>query len=429
MLSFLELKPDHRRDAFVDSEPYVGPGPRDSDWEKADVLYNHGRGDTTPEAADDSAEQWVDTPTTEAFVAEDDHGKHPPNSPEDTVEVGVESDPSPSAQYPFENDTQGGRMTRGQIASYAGVTMAMQFRSHLFSVLICGKYARFIRWDRSCAIVSRRFDYTLYPRILFNFYHRFAQLTDTQRGLLPCFKTASDKEASAALQALTAYAELTYGAVGGAKYKKSLEKKRVPLLHMDYKKDHYVVPAPTFNGGMFSPFGRMTRNRPVVQITKNLADCVVMFFKDYWREHSEYTKTEAEVYHLLSTNTKTKKCQFFAKMYAGGDVKVAGRPATTVGYDDTDMPWNTGKLLIRKLTAHFIILETIGRDLKMFRSARELVSCMADAMEGVFLCVALTPLLMLQQPISLRTMSSIFSTAISVQAISLCPRPSLDTAF
>ncbi|KAJ8703455.1 hypothetical protein PTI98_002076 [Pleurotus ostreatus] len=361
MLSFLELKPDHRRDAFIDSDrkPYPGPGPQDADWEKAGVVYDHERSDTAPDAADYSAEQAVDAPDTKAFVAEDDHGEHPANSPEDRVEVKVDSDPSPSARYPFENDTEGGRKTRGQIASYAGVIMAMQFRSHLFSVLICGKYARFIRWDRSCAIVSRRFDYTLYPNILFNFYHRFAQLTDTQRGLLPCFKTASDTEASAALEALAAYAGTAYGTIGGAKYKKRLNRKRIPLLHMDYKGGPYVVPAPTFNGGMFSPFGR-----------------------DYWREHSEYTKTEAEVYDLLSTNSKTKECLYFAKMHAGGDAEVDGCPATTIGFDDTDMPWKTGKLLIRKLTAHFIILETIGRDLKMFRSARELVSSMADAMEA-----------------------------------------------
>ncbi|KAJ8703439.1 hypothetical protein PTI98_002061 [Pleurotus ostreatus] len=344
MLSFLELKPDHRRDAFIDSdrEPYPGPGPQDADWEEAGVVSDHERSDSAPDATDYSAEQAVDAPVTKAFVAEDDHGEHPANSPEDRVEVKVDSDPSPSARYPFENDTEGGRKTRGQIASYAGVIMAMQFRSHLFSVLICGNSPT--------------------PNV----------------GLLPCFKTASDTEASAALEALAAYAGAAYGTIGGANYKQRLDRKRIPLLHMDYKGGPYVVPAPTFNGGMFSPFGRVTRNRAVVQITKN----VVMFFKDYWREHSEYTKTEAEVYDLLSTNSKTKACLYFAKMHAGGDAEVDGCPATTIGYDDTDMPWKTGKLLIRKLTAHFIILETIGRDLKMFRSARELVSSMADAMEA-----------------------------------------------
>ncbi|KAG9223402.1 hypothetical protein CCMSSC00406_0007589 [Pleurotus cornucopiae] len=339
----------------------------------------HGEGDAGPEAADDEAEHEADIPAAEAFVAEDDHGTYTEDSPEDTVEVDDASDPSPSAHNRFENNTEGGRKTRGQIASYAGVMMAMQFRSHLFSVLICGKYTRFIRWDRSCAIVSRRFDYTLYPRILFNFYHRFAQLTDTQRGLLACFKTASDKQASAALQTLKAYAGDAYGPAGGAKYKELLDKRCVPLLHMTYKKDHYVVPAPTFNGGMFSPFGRMTRNRPAVLITKNLANCIVMFFKDYWREHSEHTKTEAGVYNLQVTNAKTKECLYFAKMHAGGDAEVDGRPATTIGYD---MRSNTGKLPIRHLTAHSIFLTTIGRNLKMFRSARELVSCMADAMEA-----------------------------------------------
>ncbi|KAF4605879.1 hypothetical protein EYR40_004670 [Pleurotus pulmonarius] len=340
MISFVELKLREYLDAFVDTsrEPYVGPGPDDSNWEKAGVLYMDGEGDAGPEAADDEAEEEADIPAEEAFVAEDDHGTYTENSPEDTVEVDDASDPSPSARYRFENDTEGGRKTRGQIASYAGVMMAMQFRSHLFSVLICGKYARFIRWDRSCAIVSRRFDYTLYPRILFNFYHRFAQLTDTQRGLLPCFKMASDKQASAALQALKAYAGDAYGPVGGEQYKQRLDKRCVPLLHMKYNNDQFIVPAPTFNGGMFSPFGRMTRNRPAVLITKNVANCVVMFFKDYWREHSEHTKTEAEVYNLLATNAKTKECLYFAKMHAGGDAEVAGRPATTIGYD---MSWNT----------------------------------------------------------------------------------------
>ncbi|KAF4605888.1 hypothetical protein EYR40_004679 [Pleurotus pulmonarius] len=343
MISFVELKLREYLDAFVDTsrEPYVGPGPDDSNWEKAGVLYMDGEGDAVPEAADDEAEDEADIPAEEAFVAEDDHGTYTEDSPEDTVEVDDASDPSPSARYRFENDTEGGRKTRGQIASYAGVMMAMQFRSHLFSVLICGKYARFIRWDRSCAIVSRRFDYTLYPRILFNFYHRFAQLTDTQRGLLPCFKMASDKQASAALQALKAYAGDAYGPVGGEQYKQRLDKRCVPLLHMKYNNDQFIVPAPTFNGGMFSPFGRMTRNRPAVLITKNLTNCVVMFFKDYWREHSEHTKTEAEVYNLLATNEKTKACLYFAKMHAGGDAEVDGRPATTIGYDDTDMPWTT----------------------------------------------------------------------------------------
>ncbi|KAL4259237.1 hypothetical protein AB1N83_012670, partial [Pleurotus pulmonarius] len=123
MISFVELKLREYLDAFVDTsrEPYVGPGPDNSDWEKAGVLYMDGEGDAGPEAADDEAEDEADIPAAEAFVAEDDHGMYTENSPEDTFEVDDASDPSPSAHYRFENDTEGGRKTRGQIASYAGV--------------------------------------------------------------------------------------------------------------------------------------------------------------------------------------------------------------------------------------------------------------------------------------------------------------------
>ncbi|KAK0439070.1 uncharacterized protein EV420DRAFT_1202383 [Desarmillaria tabescens] len=60
--------------------------------------------------------------------------------------------------------------------------MMLQYRSHLFTNLICGRFARFIRWDRSGAIVSKRFDCTKETTLIFEFYKRFAQLTPSQRG-------------------------------------------------------------------------------------------------------------------------------------------------------------------------------------------------------------------------------------------------------
>ncbi|KAK0442042.1 uncharacterized protein EV420DRAFT_1084066 [Desarmillaria tabescens] len=65
--------------------------------------------------------------------------------------------------FPFENDTLKGRETRGQISCYAGATMMFQYRSHLFTIFIHGRFARILRWDRSSAIVSKRFNYTKVP--------------------------------------------------------------------------------------------------------------------------------------------------------------------------------------------------------------------------------------------------------------------------
>jgi hypothetical protein len=59
----------------------------------------------------------------------------------------------------FENSTEASRDTQGQITSYAVAQLATQFRSHIFTVLVCGGYARILRWDRSGAIVTAAFDY------------------------------------------------------------------------------------------------------------------------------------------------------------------------------------------------------------------------------------------------------------------------------
>ncbi|KAH9486112.1 hypothetical protein JR316_0000176 [Psilocybe cubensis] len=73
-----------------------------------------------------------------------------------------------------EKDTQRAIRTRGQIAAYAGVAMSMSFRSHFFSLLILGEFARFMRWDRRGAVVSTRFSYIERPNLIFGFYLRFA---------------------------------------------------------------------------------------------------------------------------------------------------------------------------------------------------------------------------------------------------------------
>jgi hypothetical protein len=61
----------------------------------------------------------------------------------------------------FERDSDAARLLRGQIASYVAALSGSQFRVHVFSILICGKFARLMYWDRNGAIVTRAFDYTI----------------------------------------------------------------------------------------------------------------------------------------------------------------------------------------------------------------------------------------------------------------------------
>ncbi|KDQ30030.1 hypothetical protein PLEOSDRAFT_154739 [Pleurotus ostreatus PC15] len=378
LLSFVEFKLSALMDAFIDVDG------KEYEKEKADSGSKGGdeneNADIINDEEDAKAEQENSNPARleEPFIAEDERPSE--RKPEDPMEA-LKFPPTeltPSEKYHSENDANAGRDTRGQIASYAGVAMAMQFRSHLFSVLICGKYARFIRWDRSCAIVSRRFDYTVYPELLFEFYLRFAQLTDSQRGLLPGFSILSKKEGLIAVEALKKYADDTYAGAAADEYKKVIACDR-PLLCMEFEGQRYAVPIRRFDGGSYSPFGRMTRNRMVVLLEPTPR---VMFFKDFWREDSEYAEPEAEVYRLISGDEELSKCRYLAKMHAGGDVKANNYAITTIGHTHTTFGVGCEKLELRPLTAHFVVLETVGRDLRLFRTARDLVSCIADAMEA-----------------------------------------------
>ncbi|KAJ8703511.1 hypothetical protein PTI98_002129 [Pleurotus ostreatus] len=269
--------------------------------------------------------------------------------------------------------------------------MAMQFRSHLFSVLVCGRYARFIRWDRSCAIVTRRFDYTTHPLIIFDFYKRFAQLDDVQRGLYPNLRELSWEAGMKAVETMRKYATSYFTGEHADFYKKEPNPNQLPLLSLVFGEDTYVVPAPYFDGAMYSPFGRCTRNRAVVLLKerKNAEEAEdgtygkhgqILYLKEYWREESIYTRKESEVYRIL----EGAKVTFVAKMHAGGDLMGGDEAIATIGHEWKLKPWvrKPRKLRIRHLVAHFIVLSTLGRDLATFKTARQLVTCIADAMDA-----------------------------------------------
>jgi hypothetical protein len=93
--------------------------------------------------------------------------------------------------FRFEKDSDDARLVRGQLASYAAAHMGCQFRVHAFSVLMCGKFARLIRWDRDGATITRRFNYDSQPQILTDFFWRYTHLDCRQRGYDTSVSSAS----------------------------------------------------------------------------------------------------------------------------------------------------------------------------------------------------------------------------------------------
>jgi len=91
---------------------------------------------------------------------------------------------------------------RRQLLSYATAHMDPPFRPYSISLLIFGKYARFIRWDRSSAIVTKKFDYTEDPALLVDFLRRFSHAEPINLGVDPTVKPASREETSLCHQLL-----------------------------------------------------------------------------------------------------------------------------------------------------------------------------------------------------------------------------------
>ncbi|EPQ50681.1 hypothetical protein GLOTRDRAFT_141447 [Gloeophyllum trabeum ATCC 11539] len=84
---------------------------------------------------------------------------------------------------PFEDgDTKQRREVRGQLIGYAAEIFARQHRTHVFSLLILGEYARFVRWDRSGAVFSDKIHYAQKPKQISEFIWRFVCATPQEQG-------------------------------------------------------------------------------------------------------------------------------------------------------------------------------------------------------------------------------------------------------
>ena len=90
----------------------------------------------------------------------------------------------------IDNDSDVSRLNRGQLCSYAAAHVGLSFASTP-SPYLCGLSARFIRWDRRGATVTRSFDYIKEPHILASFFWCYAHLNHGQRGYDTSFSPAS----------------------------------------------------------------------------------------------------------------------------------------------------------------------------------------------------------------------------------------------
>ena len=199
-----------------------------------------------------------------------------------------------------ERDSINGDNTRGQCLLYAANQLAYQHRLFAFSLVICGKKARFIRWDREGVVVSAAIDCSQCQDLVIEFLQRFNQLTAEQRGLDPTAIPATPEEIGTFEAAVAKIKiESLKHTIGD---RQIYPRFRLEVRGADDDVSHYIVgKALDYNLGVT---GRCTRGFLALDLSTK--ECV--FLKDMWRpnvpgiepEHIWYEKlAEAKIPHLV----------------------------------------------------------------------------------------------------------------------------------
>ena len=162
--------------------------------------------------------------------------------------------------------------------------MSAQYRTHMFSVLICDNDARLFRWDYSGAIVTEKFPYNTQP-YLFNFFIRFDRLPRDVQGRDTTVRPATTDETKDAVKAA-----------------QELGASKMPLLVVSVPNPatgqplEYIIASP--RASPYVPVGRWTRTSIGYDVQRKGG----IFMKDSWRLVMEGARKEGIVYSRFEAN-------------------------------------------------------------------------------------------------------------------------------
>ena len=129
--------------------------------------------------------------------------------------------------------------------------------------------------------MSERFDYTKTPSLLVNFLWGLGHASREMLGMDSTVTKAPVEEAELTCRHLQFSQDTTFHTV------------EVPSRENSERMESYLIPSRVRSA--MSPFERGTRST----IALRLRGCLMVFFKDYWREKVEGLLNEGEVYSRL----------------------------------------------------------------------------------------------------------------------------------
>lgn len=288
------------------------------------------------------------------------------HKPEDDAFLNPVTPMSQPRSNPLVRRNTRGFHTAGQIGVYAALQLDSQYRTHVFSVLIVGNYARLIRWDRSGAIVTEPIYYTTNSALL-DFFTRYDQADRAVRGHDDTVRKASPDETKEACFVDDIF--------------KGLELLVATVPRRDTPADEprltsYVIKPPVAQPHM--PFGRATRTSIAYDIERH---CVV-FFKDSWRVDLEGMTKEGDIYVELNSALVPN----IPRCSASGDID--GHTTHTQHYVNETWVSSSGLRVEHQFishTHHRIILDDIGERLETFKCSKDMVQAILAALKGAYL--------------------------------------------
>ncbi|KAF9533761.1 hypothetical protein CPB83DRAFT_407807 [Crepidotus variabilis] len=284
-------------------------------------------------------------------------------------------DPGPKVEgdkrrcFPFAPNPAGAsedNITLGQLVSVMTEMCVRQHRTHIFMVFLRDPDVRILRADRAGVIVSEAINYRTNSKTLAEFFLRFSQLSDAQRGLDPTVSIVTEEEAIIARREL-------------ANYKPKLTR---PIVAIEVPTDAGQSRRVLAWGSLMEPeslTGRATRAYPVWDVVAKK----ICFLKDAWR--AEHLVKEADVLKALAEG----KVPNIPTIIAGGDLYNPKDPSTTfqktATQDYIDAIWVAGLVgapgfPLEQRFHHRILEDFVPGSINECLNARQMMTVIRDAL-------------------------------------------------
>ncbi|GJE84071.1 hypothetical protein PsYK624_001460 [Phanerochaete sordida] len=297
------------------------------------------------------------------------------------------------APYHFDMEDGAPANVRAALVAYAHAQLARQHRTHVFQLVLCGRGARVLRWDRGGAVVSERFDYTRSPGWLAEFVWRFSGLSDSERGWDATVALVAKREQTLWRNAVQAFLDAEKEGLRKGRPTRQLPRAERSLddtgTYPNWKirvvdeesgqKAELIVGRPFVEKNR--PCGRSTR----VYLAYDLKTRRLVALKDTWRSTFASLRPEAGTYRLLQ---KHEVPNLPNVLYAGDVRDAKGDEQATKTPEIAEMGQSRGKWDWRKtpydVAIHHRIVQDIAYPLSEALNEKEFVQAIYDALLGTF---------------------------------------------